>query len=575
MRRILGAAVSAAFLVTACQARTAPAPAASRRPAAARATVTPAGATPQATPAPHVADALTRPAGPVRVLAGTVAVEAGYLVAAGAGNVLSHNGAAIVAAGGGNIVAAGAGNLVAAGGGNILVNNGGTMIEAGGGSILVNNGGNIVAAGAGNIVAAGGGNVVAAGGGNLASVDAAGNLVAAGAGNLAAVGGTGPAGYGLAAAADEVSGAQRAAAGLLVSVVSLRTGRYLPLGADVGGKPVYAVYSNMKGGYELYLPAAEAGNVVVVASAPGSADPRMNYNLVAGTAEADRPIELDEITALTTRYLRRAFTGRLAIMLLQPALVKEFLRYDKHLRTESRDLIFAMMDALEAVVREEGLDFAELPEGAASRLAQRFLDAALSRVDLEAIVISARDQGLWDAEPSAAEGEPLPDMKVMDALRACAWLQVEASAAKLRRDPGFFSEDYLANRVNGPVNGTPSPPLSRSWAGEIKKPSDVGEFVLVEYLGNIRPNVSAPLERLAEDSHAALDASIGDPERSEAPPTAIRLDPAIPLERRAQETVQVLEGAGYQIMIEVARRVAEDPTLVAEGRAIARDVKGP
>jgi hypothetical protein len=65
---------------------------------------------------------------------------------------------------------------VAAGGGNILSHNGGAIVAAGGGNVVVNNGGNIVAAGRGNIVAAGGGNIVAAGGGNI---------VAAGGGNIA------------------------------------------------------------------------------------------------------------------------------------------------------------------------------------------------------------------------------------------------------------------------------------------------------------------------------------------------------------------------------------------------------
>jgi hypothetical protein len=57
--------------------------------------------------------------------------------------------------------------MVAAGAGNILSHNGGVMVAAGAGNIKAESGAPMVAAGAGNMVAAGAGNIVAAGGGDI------------------------------------------------------------------------------------------------------------------------------------------------------------------------------------------------------------------------------------------------------------------------------------------------------------------------------------------------------------------------------------------------------------------------
>ncbi len=290
-------------------------------------------------------------------LGGSVLVDASYMVAAGAGNVLSHNGGQIVAAGGGNIlshnggqmvaagglnmvaagglnmVAAGAGNLVAAGGqivaagaGNIVAAGGGNMVAAGAGNLVGPDGGSLVAAGAGNMVAAGAGNMVAAGAGNLVAAGA-GNLVAAGAGNLTAAGaggyrlaggaanmlGLGGGAYRVAQAAPPVVaapayGTQLPAAGMLVWVKSLATGNPVSLGLGPDGNAVWAVFTDAAGRYDLHVPADQRNTLMVVAEVPFRNDRRTGYGML--TAKLDGKGMLDEDEALLTRYMRLAARAR-------------------------------------------------------------------------------------------------------------------------------------------------------------------------------------------------------------------------------------------------------------------------
>lgn len=121
-----------------------------------------------------------------------VAAGAGNLVAAGGLNLLANDMPKLVGMDGGSLVAAGGLNmtakqlagaqLVAAGAGNVLSHNGGTLVAAGGLNLVAAGGLNLVAAGGGNLVAAGGLNLVAAGAGNLVAAGGL-NLVAAGGGN--------------------------------------------------------------------------------------------------------------------------------------------------------------------------------------------------------------------------------------------------------------------------------------------------------------------------------------------------------------------------------------------------------
>jgi hypothetical protein len=276
---------------------------------------------------PVTVDVLLPPAGGSTPLAGTIHIDASYIVATGGGNIVAAGGGNIVAAGGGNIVAAGGGNIVAAGGGNIIGINGGNIIASGGGNIVAAGGGNLIPSGAsgitatqgGSIVATGGGNIVAAGGGNIVAAGG-GNIVAAGGGNIVAAGGGN---FGLLAALPLDARVTSVApptvplgtilpgVGLLVSAVSLKTHQYVPVGTNAKGQPVYVVYSNANGEYKLFLPKAEEGNVLVVATVPRSGDERLAYNTFTPLGNTATGVDVDEDTVVATRLVRFAFTERM------------------------------------------------------------------------------------------------------------------------------------------------------------------------------------------------------------------------------------------------------------------------
>ena len=102
---------------------------------------------------------------------------------------------------------------------------------------------------------------------------------------------------------------------MIVSVADLRTGKPVALGTDQAGKPVYEVYSNAKGAFELYVPADLAGTVRVDARVPGATDPRLTYAVLV--PPGGQPAKIDEDTALVTRFLGDSWRGRMAQLMVQ------------------------------------------------------------------------------------------------------------------------------------------------------------------------------------------------------------------------------------------------------------------
>jgi hypothetical protein len=282
-------------------------------------------------------------------LAGSLALDARYLVASG-GTVVTRNGTSIVLAGRGNAIAPAGGTVISNDGGTVISNDGGTLITNDGGSLITNDGGSlitndgggIIAQGGGNVVAAsaagkanvsdngssiiaqGGGNIIAQGGGNIIA-QGGGNIIAQGGGNAvtraaSGVGAGGVGSYRLASVPAIPPGTMLPAAGMLVSVVDLASNQYLSLGKDKGGKNVYAIYTNAKGGYEVYLPKSASQHVLVVASQPGSSDGRLTYNLI--TAPGGQAPVLDEYSSLVTRYVRVSMSRRLKVFLKQNSFVR-------------------------------------------------------------------------------------------------------------------------------------------------------------------------------------------------------------------------------------------------------------
>ena len=552
-------ALGALLLVVACAPLPAQKDPADPRRRAAPAVRASASASPGVKAPDRPAALLRKPLGATLPLAGLVRLDAGYLVAAGAGNVLSRNGSQIVAAGGLNLIGA----------------DGASLIGADGGSLVGPDGASIVAAGAGNIVAAGGLNHQ-----ERAPIDASGNLVAAGGLNLigadggSLIGADG-ASYALAQAGAATqagapplaAGAQLPAAGLLVSVVRLSDGTYLPLGVDAEGHAVHAVYSNAQGGYEVWIPEAERGNVVIVASVPGSQDARLHLNRAAEPG-AGGNLAVDEGASLATRYLRLSLTRKLVYCIRYPELARLMVATEAvivgapgpsaptgvvgspHWR------VAEVLRRLAVYAREAGIPD-DAPDAVWEEAAQRIADVAIGRIPLGELLIRSDYVTTW---PATAAPKP-----VMEALEEVTGVMHEGAARKLQADPGFFTQAFLADTINGPVGGMTSPPIA-DWTGRIRKPSDVGEFLLVEFFGAVRVNASEPVRRMFRVFYEAL---------GEAEPA---------LGARADEAVEMGRAAGYTVLVSIAQKALgpeigeagevrqPDLALEAEMRALLAEV---
>ncbi|MDB5099874.1 MAG: hypothetical protein JWM80_4295 [Cyanobacteria bacterium RYN_339] len=414
------------------------------RPAV-RASAGPASAA-SASPKPvSVADRLLkRGDAAARNVSGTIMVDAGYIVAQGGGNVLTvggqqvlglitndggslitNDGGSIVAQGGGNIVAQGGGNIVAQGGGNLITNDGGSLITNDGGSLLTDDGTSFVANG---IVAQGGGNIVAQGGGNIVA-QGGGNIVAQGGGNIVAQGGGN---YRLEAV--PAPGTQLPAVGMVISVVSLDTHKYLPLGRNLAGKPVYSVFSDAKGAYTIYPEAAKDENVVVVASAPGTKDRHRSYNVIA-PAGSDEAVRMAEDTSLTTKLLRVIFASQL-----------KRLTQDTTEPGVPRCTPTAAEKQLVALLTPEYVD--KLRRASLAGRAYALDEVAAEQLSLEAadILITKLDLPNTPTAPLLTRSVGIPaealDLKpepVMQAMTAILGLLRDATPKTLAADPNAFS----------------------------------------------------------------------------------------------------------------------------------------
>ena len=416
--------------------------------------------------------------------------EAGAAIGVGGiqvveGRIVSNNGGSVIADASGNVIASLTGGAAAALADGTLLAGSGLIGDAGSGLIGDAGSGLIGDAGSGLIGDAGSG-IISNGGASL-------------------TGQPGPAaararGYRLAQAADGV-GVALPAAGMVVGVISLATREYLPIGETADGKPVYGVYSDVNGRFEVHVPEAEQGNVLVVASVPGSRDPRGTYDLVA--ADRSQPFAVDDLGRLTARYIRRTFTGRLAATIKSPEI--SLLLLDRELTwggspeqpgTAKGD-VKRLIDLMVALGRETGIG-PETPDAVLTRKAQRLIDLALARIDLQGLQITAEDVATWTDDVGLR-----PPYPVLDAYRAGLIVLLDGATKQLRAEPGFFTQDYLATVINASDGGSDAPPLTQDWTGRVVTPADVGEFMMVEYFGAVRANATTPTTRMYEVFHKA------------------------------------------------------------------------
>jgi hypothetical protein len=227
----------------------------------------------------------------------------------------------------------------------------------------------------------------------------------------------------------------------------------------VVGKPVF---SDETGAYAVAVPESLKGSLRLVAKVPVSQqddplakDPRVAYNLVV-KADAKDPV-IDEDTAQVTKYLRSCFAAR-----IREALISEDIAGTSATMLIALQLSPMLSNFLEGTLREineagKAAKVREMPPERQELLTQRVTDVLLSYVELDDLV--------YDPAVNLAGGEKGPAIpflvETMRKIRATA-------TAKMRTNPNFFNE---LPRVKQARQKT-----------EIRKPADVSQFVVDEYV---------------------------------------------------------------------------------------------
>jgi hypothetical protein len=408
-----------------------------RKPTSVRASVAASArptVTPTTTPRPRTSPT---PSVPTVRFSGKIEVDAHYLVSNNAGSVISNGGAsAIVLKGGGLISAKGLG-LLSDNGLGLLSDNGLGLIANNSAGLISNNGSGLIS--------------------NNGS------------------------GYRLLADSSVAVGTILPVKGMAVIPIAMRTG-------EVVGKPVF---TDERGGYALDLPQSLKGSVRIVARVPVTSksdpiaeDPRVQYTLVVNAASGAAPVAsptpataspspgaspstapvaastINEDTALVTKYVRSCFAGRIEEMMLTTDIdttTKNTLAKLKVPEVLLETLKGTFVD-VNKTAKDVGL--AAMTADQVDLIAQRASDVLLSYIDLETLVTDPAElqrPADWGKKERAVAGMN----EVMGMLR-------DGARRKMTENPAFFeTQPYM---------------VATAGRFQIRKPSDLGDFMVEEYM---------------------------------------------------------------------------------------------
>ncbi|MDB5097900.1 MAG: hypothetical protein JWM80_2321, partial [Cyanobacteria bacterium RYN_339] len=445
LRRLM---LAGSLVLVACQAPVTvvkPAPKASKA-VAVEATSRPASPSPAAA-APV---SLQAPTSAFVALAGTVTVDAAYLLGTAQTSLV---GSGAVAVGDAKLLANNSGNLVATTqGGAALAVADGSFLAAGNAGILSNNGSGVIANNGSGIVSDHGGGIVSdhGAGRRLLAVPAAGTQLPAG--------------------------------GLVVSAVSLRTQQYVPVGTGAGGEPAYGVYSDAAGGYKLYVPASEQGNVAVVASVPGNSDAKLVYNTIVPVA-ANSSAAVDDDAAVTTRMIRRTIAGQIALIMVTAdnAINVSAITEDNTVPAAFQPGLVRAVTALNQRARARGVPTgpAALDQPEVQALAQRLADVVLGFVPYDDVKLDPLLAPGWKGPQDklfVAMGKTFKHLReatrtyMQAKLAAGGTLPVTMSVMVARQAPGALDDC----RFEDPV--------------ALGTPADLGVFLVEDLLSRYQTN---------------------------------------------------------------------------------------
>lgn len=283
------------------------------------------------------------PTGPMRLVQGTVRIDAHYILSNAAGSLISNNGLSLISDAGGGLIS-----------------------DAGGGLMVVD--GKSIAIGAGIVSNAGAGIVV-----------------------------SGRTRYGLSATPAVAVGEVLPVEGMGVVALSLITGQPISV----------AVRSDKQGGFKLEVPEAIAENIRLVAKVPTAKaddplqrDRRLEYGLVLSPAGTDAR-EFNEDTRVASRFLRESALDKGTFLLGGTELDNDAHFTDPSLSGPVQALVLQMAKEFRQAVKD-----AQVPASAMPSLVQRVLDVALAYVDLQTIVIDPNNT-VWRSAPANAKAIPV------------------------------------------------------------------------------------------------------------------------------------------------------------------------
>jgi hypothetical protein len=302
----------------------------------------------------------------------------------------------------------------------------------------------VIAAGGGNVIAAGGGNVIAAGGGNV---------IAAGGGNFRLLG------------IEVPLGTMLPVQGMQVQALDMTTGQPY-------GQPVL---SDAKGGFKLDVPKGTTDNVLLVARFKGLEDARLVYPLVV-SPEAAQDRVIDEDTATVTRYLRQCMVAFFSRQLGGTGMSGDSEAFAKGLRIPPALAAFALPALGEFRKAAEARNTMAMDMPARRLIAQRVTDTLLAKIKLTEMII----------DPALYPQQDKPESAITVMTDTMRQLRV-AAGQKMAGDPDYFSkQDFMKKAV-------------QKW--EIKKPSDLNEFLVGEYMANdsLTGNVFGEMHLVAEN----------------------------------------------------------------------------
>jgi sugar lactone lactonase YvrE len=407
------------------------------------------GSTPGAklnvTGSPAVRVRLKQPARGTRVLAGSISLDAGYALSGAGGTLIGDSGSTLIGDSGSTLIGDSGSTLIGDSGSTLIGDSGSTLIGDSGSTLIGDSGSTLIGTDGAVLIGDSGSTLIGDGGSTLTGH----------AGYVAVV--PRSTGFGVLAAAPAPKlGQELPVRGALVGVISLSTGRPISLGLDAKGKGVPLVYTNAKGGFEVYLPDSITENVLIVSSLPRSKDGRLAVNQIINAAKTGNAATTDATTVLT-EYLRRTIASRLEELALS--------NFPK-----------AAIDDYNYILKEEPT-FQKLSRARRRRVLGHLADAVLATASLDELL-------------NAPTCSPVP-AGCATTLGGYFDRVAAAAAAKLALDKQYFS--------NAPYIKLANLGLPDDAKYKILKPSDLNSFIVNVYIATNAEGRLRPLEEVMID----------------------------------------------------------------------------